>query len=166
MQYDHKTMKIHKNCTIIETLVSEILIENKFSGTSRVDSRIRHQKCFKIMGVSSNSIRLIASYAQLCGGAFTTTVSNLPLIWICHWHQQNYSTRYLLYESLWYLSIPFCVSKAILHFWRSSTPQKSHFFVKFRHLTRATGAPMQNLELTQTFSISYGSSWGFACAKL
>ena len=40
---------------------------------------------------------------------------------------------------------PFCVSKAILHFWRSSTPQKSHFFVKFRHLTRATGAPMQTL---------------------
>ena len=30
---------------------------------------------------------------------------------------------------------PFCVSKAILHFWRSSTPQKSHFFVKCHHLT-------------------------------
>ena len=48
-------------------------------------------------------------------------------------------------------SISFCVSKAILHFWRSSTPQKSHFFVKFRHPTRATGATMQNLGVVQTF---------------
>ena len=138
-------MKIPENCTIIETLSSEILIENKFSGTSRVDSRIRHQKCFKVMGVSSKSIRLIASYAQLCG-AFAITVFNLPLIWICHWHQQNYSTRYLLYESLRCLSIPFCVSKAILHFWRASTHQKSQFLMKIEHVKLATGATMTTLD--------------------
>ena len=37
-----KTMHMPKNYTIMETLASENVIENKFSGTSRVDSRIRH----------------------------------------------------------------------------------------------------------------------------
>ena len=50
---------------------------------------------------------------------------------------------------------PFCVSKAILHFWKSSTPQKSQFFVKFRHLARATGAPMQTLSSLDFFYIRW-----------
>ena len=41
----------------------------------------------------------ISSCDRFCG-VKTTSASGPPLIWICHWHQQNYSTRYLLYESL------------------------------------------------------------------
>ena len=44
----------------------------------------------------------------------------------------------------------FCMGKWILRFWMSPTPQKSLFFIKFRHMTRTTGAPMQNLASGQT----------------
>ena len=39
----------------------------------------------------------------------------------------------------------------MLHLWTSAPPQKSHLFVKFRHLTRAMGAPMQTLVAPQLF---------------
>ena len=55
---------------------------------------------------------------------------------------------------------PFCVSKAILHFWMSSTPQKSHCFGKCRHLRRATGATTQAMINLKTSNAPFSrSTW-------
>ena len=82
-----------------KTLLPLKLLQNKFSGASRCNRRVRNQKPFKVMIVSWKSIRALPSYARL-KGALRISVSSPPLMQNRHWRINNYSSRYLLCESL------------------------------------------------------------------
>ena len=51
-----------------------------------------------LCGFITKSIRWIASYARL-KGVNVTSVSRSTLVQKCHWRKENYSLKYLLYES-------------------------------------------------------------------
>ena len=75
-------------------------------------------------------------------------------------HKEYYSPRGQAVSTSHFWSrvcLPFCVSKAILHFWRPKTAQKSQFLMIFQHVRLATGAPMQTLSLLKLFP--YPMDW-------
>ena len=80
------------------TLTAEILIENKFSGASAGYSRVRNEKIYRASLSKRNSIREHQSYAQKCRSNVISVVGSL-LMHNQPWRKDNYSTRYLLYES-------------------------------------------------------------------
>ena len=67
--------------------------------TSRCYGWLRLWKSCKTMGVSSKTINKHSSYARL-KGVNVISVSRSTLEQKCHWRKDNYSLRYLLYESL------------------------------------------------------------------
>ena len=59
----------------------------------------------------------------------------------------------------------FASAKRFCLFWSPSSQEKS-IFHEISAPETCQGCNHANLELIQSFSISYGLSWGFACAKL
>ena len=83
------------------TLIPTKLIENKFSGTSGVNRRLRNKK--------------LASYAQL-NGANPTSVSSPASSDKCHWRKENYYSKTLWKSHLSVTLGAIRVSEAILLF--------------------------------------------------
>ena len=64
-----------------------------------MDRSIRHKKLCKVVIVSTQTIWEIST-GTLKRGALRPSVFSLPCQQIRHWRKENYSSRYLLYESL------------------------------------------------------------------
>ena len=81
------------------TLDSPKRVENKFSGVSGDYSRVRNEKIYRAIVSKLKSQEGIPSCARK-RMSNRTSVSNVVLGVKCLWRKENYSSRYLLYESL------------------------------------------------------------------
>ena len=86
-------------CSAINLDVVEI--SSHMFMTSRCYSWILFWTIWTFMGVSSKSIGGISNYVRL-KGVNVISVSRSPLEQKCHWRKENYSLRYLLYESCYF----------------------------------------------------------------
>ena len=81
------------------TLMPPKLVENKFSRTSRLSRLVLHKKFCRVGGSKVKIHCEIPKLFQFVGRK-SISVSSPPLMQNRPWRINNYSTRYLLYESL------------------------------------------------------------------
>ena len=80
------------------TLAAEILTINKFSGASGGYSRVRNEKIYRAKSSKLKSHEGIQSRNDFCRSLRISVLSSL-LMQNHLWRKENYSSRYLLYES-------------------------------------------------------------------
>ena len=98
-------MYIHEIRTIMETLSSEIHIENKLSGTPRCYRLVPYQKSFKVMGFHQK--RLIGSRAVFYfKGVKPRSVLSSPWMQNRHWRKENYSLEVLSLRVIFHVKRP------------------------------------------------------------